>query len=488
MNNINYTELDNEFDDINAQDHKNKDDNNLNFEEEYDNEETYYDGFNTSTGTTVNDYIEVKEPDSKGIMKTIKRFATFSTILRLSGALIVIASMITFILKGWTEGNDINRYYMLLAQTFVLSISGFAISYLLKENKGARVFFGLGLLSSIANMTILGALIFSITQIGSGLAVTKDFATWVAADFTSLMLPIGLTLLVVPIVSIFGFMIFARNSAKSLTLLFIISNLLLLIPVRESFYVGIITIVGALLPILFIRKNMRNNTSLHTAEGKFALTTLFLPLIIIVSRSVWIYQIDALLQLILSAIGFALLNVIMKAINDKSFARSILEWLSVLVSVSIAITSADLVNPLVSSHIGLPIIGIVFAALTFYVSKSSSLNKTNFAILAGLTLSICNLAQIASAGSLLSSILCLASGIALIFAGLKQKERILLILGTITAVSGLGNEIIEIIKLVDLSNWETLAIIGISAIIIASIIERHGAVIKVKLTKLLKLK
>jgi len=496
MRSLDYLKNDNEFEDtqtpnprINENDYIDDIDNeNYGVDENYVEDEDYDEAFNTYSNNPLGTGNNIKEPESKGIMETIKKFATFSSILRISGALIVIASMITFLFKGWTDGDDVERYYMLLTQTFSLALGGFALSYILKENKGARVFFGLGLLSVIVNMTILGALIFSTTQWGSNLATYASFATWKAVDFGSLGLVIAASLAIMLPVAIFSFMIFARNSAKSLTLLFVISNVLLLIPVRESIYVGIIAVIGALLPIIFIRKNIIKDTSLRTAEGYFAITTLFLPLLIIAGRSVWIYQIDTFLQLILSVIGFALLHVTMTATEEQSFGRSILEWISVILSASIAITSAELINPLVAAHIGLPIVGIVFAGFTFFLAKSSSINKINFSMIAGIVLATCNMIQIFSTGGFLSTILCVSSGIALVYIGLKMRNKILLTLGSITAISGLGHQIIDFVRLIDLSDWTTLAIIGVSAIVIASVLERHGAVIKLKLTKLLQIK
>ena len=71
--------------------------------------------------------------------------------------------MSSFMLQDWGSANDIQHYFMLLMQSALLAGAGFAMSYLLKENKGARIFFGLGLISVTANFTILGALVFSLT-------------------------------------------------------------------------------------------------------------------------------------------------------------------------------------------------------------------------------------------------------------------------------------------------------------------------------------
>jgi len=62
--------------------------------------------------------------------------------LRVFGACAVIASLSLFLIEGWTDGNDLNRYFKLLAQTGLITGAGLFLSFVVKEVKGARVFFG----------------------------------------------------------------------------------------------------------------------------------------------------------------------------------------------------------------------------------------------------------------------------------------------------------------------------------------------------------
>ena len=98
------------------------------------------------------------------IQRSLQNFASVSEALRFLGAAVLLASMSIFLLQGWNEGNDISRYLLLLSQTGLLAASGFALSYGLKETKGARIFFGLALISIPANFTILSALLYSVFQ------------------------------------------------------------------------------------------------------------------------------------------------------------------------------------------------------------------------------------------------------------------------------------------------------------------------------------
>ena len=83
----------------------------------------------------------------EGLAKSVRNFATLSEALRFLGASVLVASMSVFLLQGWSEGNDVGRYLMLLAQSGLLAAAGLAMSHGLQESKGARIFFGVGLIS-----------------------------------------------------------------------------------------------------------------------------------------------------------------------------------------------------------------------------------------------------------------------------------------------------------------------------------------------------
>ena len=114
----------------------------------------------------------------EGIARSIRNFATLSEALRMLGAAVLVASMSVFLLKGWDTGNDVGQYLLLLAQTGLLAAAGFAMSHGLRETRGARVFFGLALISICANFTILGAMVFSVLHWDIGLIEYPAYALW----------------------------------------------------------------------------------------------------------------------------------------------------------------------------------------------------------------------------------------------------------------------------------------------------------------------
>ena len=122
------------------------------------------------------------------LLQSINQFATIAEVLRILGAGTLVASMSLLLLNGWHDGNDIYRYLKLLGLTGLLAAGGFSLSYLLKEQKGARLFFSLGLISIPANFGILGALIYSLIPDVNLATAYPGFAHWVGVDASSLIM------------------------------------------------------------------------------------------------------------------------------------------------------------------------------------------------------------------------------------------------------------------------------------------------------------
>ena len=73
---------------------------------------------------------------SQKIARSLKNIATLSEVLRFSGAAIVIASMSSFMLQDWGNGTDIQRYYLLLMQTGLLTAGGLSFELWPKRKQG----------------------------------------------------------------------------------------------------------------------------------------------------------------------------------------------------------------------------------------------------------------------------------------------------------------------------------------------------------------
>ncbi len=425
--------------------------------------------------------------EKRSIMKMITQFATLSQILRIVGAFSVIASMSVFLLQDWGNGNDLHRYYLLLSQSVLLATGGFCMAFLLRENKGARVFFGLSLISIAANLTTLGALIFSYVQWGSTLTDYPSIALWTVSSGVSIAFTLGLAAIVLIPITLFGFKVMARQSALPLTGAYLLSSSMLLLPVRDTFYSSIIAGTSILLSLVFVTKLLEKDQKLRTAEGKFARLLLFVAPVIMLVRSLWLYQADDLIYTIIAFTGFMTLRHCSLQLDITSQLRKLLEFLSIPMAFMVAIPASELIDKLLPFDFILPAFALIFATHMIDLSKRSTKEYKNGAlVMAGLVTSLSFMSHLAINESLFNGIICAFAGIAVMTMGYISKSRLITVFGFITTIVASLYDIFQVFEMIDLFSWSSLAITGVSAIVIGSIIERHGVAIKLRIDNAFK--
>ena len=419
------------------------------------------------------------------IMQSVRNFATLSEALRILGASVILASMSVFLLQGWNEGNDISRYLLLLAQTGLLAAAGFAMSHGLKEAKGARIFFGLALVSIPANFTILGALLYSVFQWDGGLTTYPGYATWQIENIASTGFTLGGAMLVLLPVTLFCFAIMARHSAKALSLHFLVLNALLLLPIRGSLAAGTIALLGIVYALFMVGKMTAKDRSLKTGEGKFALATLFIPLGIILFRSMYFYKVDSLMVAMVSLAIFLSARQVSLFPDRSARLASFLEVLSLPFAMVAALAATDAFELHLVNGLDVTLFAVLYTTLALDVLRrtgSKFLRKTigvsiSLAVAVSFTLSVAN------DPTALTALLALLAGVMLALWGAAGRKPIAVFCGVVTSAAGVAFGFDAIVQLVIRSSWIDLAIFGASAIALGSVVDRHGVAIKLRLHK-----
>ena len=418
------------------------------------------------------------------LIQSIQRFATIAEILRIVGAATMIASMSLLLLKGWHNGDDIYRYLKLLGLTGLLAVGGFSLSYLLKEQKGARLFFSLGIVSVPANFGILGALIYSLVpKIGPATAY-PDFAYWVVSDVSSVvMVSLGAMFVLLP-VTILGFKILAKESTKLLTLSYLGLNTLLLLPFRDSLLVGILLAVSLIVPAIVSRISLAKDATLHSIRGKYSIAVLFIPAVILLVRNLYLYQLDSFLGLVFCVSVYWVFRQWSMSETIGARAKMVLETISVPLAFSAALFVADLT-------------GAYFLDLLYSVSLSTLLglflvdyqrraqpSPLKWIIVTG-TGGVISAALLISTLMLDTAAIALLAtlfGIALSMFGFYARYRSVVAIGVaqtlVAAWLGLG----DVIALLLSGDWLILAIVGGVAIVGASLVDRFGPTIRYHLS------
>lgn len=441
---------------------------------------------------TLNHNIEVDNPSANSkranpsgldaIIKSIQEFSTLSRLLRVTGALLILAAMGSFLLNELDGASDLSRFYWMLGQTFTLGLIGVVLSFFIKEQKGGRAFFNLSLFSVIANVTTLGALIYSNIQWNGQLAGEYPlFSDWHMGDANSLFMPILYSVAIFIPVAGFAFSVMARQSAKALTLLLAMNSLLLVLPIRDSLSISFLVALGGIISFLWVKKITNNQSSFRTFEGRLAISIVFLPLAIMLVRSFWLYQVDTTFYWFLSLALFSGLRVIAKMMNHQlTIIKQCVDWLSVACAFFVATISTDLFLGFIDYSITGSVFSAVFIPLIVYIARDAGNKKGMFISFASIALILTHCLQITVFSNSLSALLCMVAGLLVIYFGKLSQKQYLLNLGLITAIIGLILSLVFLFNGINFNHWLSMTVIGITTIVAASLIERYGAMLKLK--------
>ncbi|MGH1539982.1 MAG: hypothetical protein ACRBHB_06150 [Arenicella sp.] len=433
------------------------------------------------------------EQDSAGIFNTVaqslKSFATFSEILRIVGALILLASMSLFLMQGWTETNDFHRHGMMLAQTFLLGCAGFCMYKLLSDNKSARLFFSLGLISITVNFTTLGAMMYSVFSWDKQVVDYPSFAHWVAGDVSVLGLATVSALLILVPLAWFGFAILSRASAKPLTMWYIGLNLLLLLPLRTPEVMVVLVSVAALLLI----KMLKQQSAHTTLEARFARAIVFLPLLIMLVRSLFFYQLTELTLLVMAVTAYLILRQTGLLLKADSMIRRGTEIVSVFIAGFVALQLSEVVfSALIHSeylmylrYLRIPVTAIVFSMMCFDLWRRTSsvalqtafMNLASSAVLLGFAFNQLFYENLFTAFSGITV------GMALVYFGYLIRSRYSMLMGASLFLGIVVTQCGALIEMLFSTGWLGLAVTGASIIVIAALVDRYGAIIQLKWTQ-----
>jgi hypothetical protein len=154
--------------------------------------------------------------------------------------------------------------------------------------------------------------------------------------------------------------------------------------------------------------------------------------------------------------------------------------MSVGVSGIIAYTATQLIDGVLPFNVNLAFFGVLFSVFTLEVARRAGRNQRTFTCFAGIVLSAFSGMQLMVFGGVLSATLCLFAGAGTLILGKMVEQKNLFLLGLVTALWGFGYQTYNVFESVDFTSWITLALIGVSTIVIASLLERFGTVLKLK--------
>jgi hypothetical protein len=273
-----------------------------------------------------------------------------------------------------------------------------------------------------------------------------------------------------------------------LSLHFLLLNSLLLLPIRSSTMVGMLALFGTVYALLIVARLTRADGALRTREGRFALTTLFIPPGIILFRSMYFYQVDSLLIAMLSIAVFLTLRQLSMFPDRKPRVALGLEFLSLPVAMIAALSLTSAAEGIVAWQYMAPVFTITFAILALDIVRRTD-SRRLAAVTSGavsLLTSLSFVFNVTVSSNPMTAFMCLLAGAALFLFGHAYEDRFARVSGYVTAFAGVIFGFSEFIEMIAHSSWIDLAIFGAGAIALGSLLDRHGASMKLRLEKWLK--
>ncbi|MGE9294040.1 MAG: hypothetical protein ACQKBW_10540, partial [Puniceicoccales bacterium] len=403
----------------------------------------------------------------------------YPRILRWTGALLLAIAALSFLVSGWVNGSPLLRTGSFLGFTALLSGAGIFCTYRWREDKGARTFLALATAFLPANFAQLGALIYA--QMHGSMAYSvglKKVFTFEPVGLTPLLATIGISLIVLIPLAYTGFSALARNGAKKMTGLFLVSNALLLLPWRDGDLVAGLAVLLVTGLVVADRVWFSRETSLKTWDGVAMRSLLFAPVGLLVIRNLCMHPMsDGLMCFILTAGALLLFSGLPRCL-PLSGLRIASQSFSYPLMLGAWIVAVDACLPLhhLSDTIILPVLLLPWCLGLFGLSfKSEGKGIALRGIASVLMLMTCLLnISIFGEDGYLPSIIGLLTALALLLVAFVLEERTVLLAGAATLIFTVGYHLHLAFSFVQQNLWISLAVAGTSIILASSYLERNG--------------
>lgn len=398
-----------------------------------------------------------------------------TTYLRWVGSLLIVLSAISFMLQGYSDISAAYRYWVSLGLTLMLCGGGLVCAYIFNETKGARIFFGLGAAFLSVQVSQVSAMIYAYLQGDNALQPNFSSLQFGHVSPSIIAIDLVITALLLIVVSYACYSIFARRHLKTLMVVSLIANAVLMLPVRD---VQIIAIIIAAL-FIFIRaidRNLQSDSNMQLFEGLAARALLSLPLWIIIGRSLF-HPSSALLVTVILGIVVVYCIYDIKRYTSSASIIYMCQWVGTIAALgiwlNISFEYGDASNPLSV----LPVAFILFS-----LSAQVTYHARLYRFISSLVVVGLNFIALTDSldTAIIAPIAAIASGILLTLYGMKYKEKVAFFCGNISVIVGVLFYWESAVNLYSNTPWISSVILGLFVILLASYIENREQQIKLK--------
>jgi len=422
----------------------------------------------------------VKQSKVSSLIELFRKYASLSDLLRYGGAMSVAVAMALFLVEGARGFTDMERFLTMLGFTGALTAAGFLMSMLVKEQRGSRVFIGLSLLSVPVNFTVFGALIYSFIPLDGVAANYPGFAEWQVAGLADIALAAVAGLAALMPVVWAGYTVLARPERHWLSAALIVSGTALLIPVRHEIIVAVTAILAASSSWWFLSRFGRDSLALKTMEGKFARLLLFVSPVIVIARSVFLYEATGVLMLILSGGIYMGARYLLISRKEANWFTLVTTLVAFVLTYGIGASLFEIGNNLIREEYAMLFACCAFLLVTCDLLKVSP--NAGFATTASMfnvILTTCLMVGLALyAGGTILVFCCIAVLAATAIAAFLQRYPVVSIISSV-GIAAIAVTYVETMwSLAIDTGWWGIAGLGVVAIVAGSLVDRAGTVVK----------
>lgn len=419
------------------------------------------------------------------IGRLIQRFGSFSGLIRMVGVAALVLSMCLFLIDGLEIINDTQRFMTMLMLTGLLSAGGFVLAFILKEQRGARAFFGLALLSVPVNFTVLGALFYSVFQFDTLNAAYPTVAEWQITSLASLGSTVLVAMAALVAVTVLGVSVMAREGRGWLGSALLFSSSLLMLPIRDTAWIAPLVTILIIALISIVKRYGERTISLKTTGGRFVQALLFLPPAIMLFRSFWLYEVGALSGIMIALTAFAALKYFSQRLNTNGLVSGVLHVLSAATALLAALLCVFVVTPVFNNSLVALVSCGVFGVLM--LELESRIENHDLAEFMGIASSVIVGIAVLYHQLLFSGFAVFLAGTVvlagLLVAGSIQQNREKLVIGGMAFLAVILLNAPNLIQYFVSTGWLGFASLGAIAIVLASLVDRFGPMVTVHLRR-----
>lgn len=421
---------------------------------------------------------EVKRKELENKRK--EKIAAFTKLLRTIGAIVLVASALTFMFQQWGTLNHLERYFSFLGFTVVLSVAGFFCGLRMKEDKGARTFLALAAGIIPVHFCQLGGFLYS--RFGHGLLSSyPQYALWTAVDEVSALVTAIVGAAVLSVVALVSFSALARSDAKRLTLSYIALNSALLIPTRQGDWIGLIAFSMAAFVMLFDLHVLRANSAMRTKEGNFTRAMLAAPIFVIIGRSLHLYLHDVtalFASMICAALAFFLFVFAPRYVKERS-SRIAFEVSSIIpATLAWLFLAYDIARHFrVGDDYLIPLYSLPLALILAVMSLLCSGDGQGYRKAAALVAIASTALQLICVGSTFSSFLMIVGSMVTLVYGYIDEDKTIFLTGVLGFIFGIAYHLRYAIELCTYSPWVSLGVVGVATVLASSYVEKNHRLI-----------